>query len=644
MVFLQGAVPLRDEAAERRLTQSLREELDLIPGRRVTVHGPDMVRLADRIRRWRGDLVGDAAALVSPDQRLSPSLKVEAEPAGVARARVELHFNVDGAAKPTTVDAADAIQAWHDGLSLVPLLEGGWAALPMDWLARYGEQVSDLLAARDAQGTLANHALPALSTLCEALEVPRPPNLQGLEVWAAGSEALGDPDLPSGLTAELRPYQRQGVAWLQFLRKTGVGGILADDMGLGKTLQAISVLGAKALVVCPTSVLSNWAAELHRFRPSLRVSTYHGPGRALDDADVTLTTYAILRMDEAALSELSWSTVVLDEAQAIKNPDSQAARAAFGLKAPLRLALTGTPVENRLEELWSLMHFANPGLLLGRKDFERRWGSGVQEGRPEAISALRKRIRPFVLRRLKKDVAPELPPRTESVLRVSLDDKERAVYDSVLAATRAQVVSAVSEGGSVLKALEALLRLRQAACHCALVPGQEAQSSSKVEALLEALKTAAEDGHKALVFSQWTSLLDLVEPHLRQANVAFERLDGSTVDRAGVVERFQAQGGAPVMLISLKAGGTGLNLTAADHVFLMDPWWNPAVEAQAADRAHRLGQERPVNVYRLVALDTVEERIVALQDKKRALFDAALEGAATAAALTREDLLELLSA
>ncbi len=248
-----------------------------------------------------------------------------------------------------------------------------------------------------------------------------------------------------------------------------------------------------------------------------------------------------------------------------------------------------------------------------------------------------------MLRRLKRDVAPELPPRSESVRYVTLDERERAVYDAVHAATRADVVASLGKGGSVLQALEALLRLRQAACHPALVPGQHAASSSKVESLVDALAVASDDGHKALVFSQWTSMLDLIEPALRGAGLAFDRLDGSTRDRASVVERFQSAAGPPVLLVSLKAGGTGLNLTAADHVFLVDPWWNPAVEAQAADRAHRIGQERPVMVYRLVAQGTIEEKILGLQDRKRALFEAALGEASAAAALTREDLLELLA-
>ncbi|RYZ46267.1 MAG: DEAD/DEAH box helicase, partial [Myxococcaceae bacterium] len=424
----------------------------------------------------------------------------------------------------------------------------------------------------------------------------------------------------------------------------GLGGILADDMGLGKTLQTICILGPRSLVVCPTSVLPNWVAELQRFRPSLKVCVYHGPGRKLDPtADVTLTTYALLRLDAPTLGAPTWEAVVLDEAQAIKNPESQVSRAAFGLKANLRLALSGTPLENRLDELWSLMHFTNPGLLGGRRQFEEKTAQPIADGKPGAAEGLRRRIRPFILRRLKRDVAPELPPRTDSVMHVQLDERERSVYDAVMAATRAEVVALLNEGGSVLKALEALLRLRQAACHSALVPGQHAKTSSKVQTLVDALETAVSEGHKALVFSQWTSLLDLIEPGLKGAGIAFERLDGTTTNRGDITSRFQGPDGAPVLLMSLKAGGTGLNLTAADHVFLMDPWWNPAVEAQAADRAHRIGQERPVMVYRLVSQGTVEEKILGLQEKKRALFEAALSEASGAAAITREDLLQLFA-
>jgi superfamily II DNA or RNA helicase len=650
LVRAEGPVPIRDTAAERALVLKLREDLDLLPGRRTTFGGMDAPRFAEKLKRWRGGLTGDATAVVGETRKLRPRLELASTPAadgGPPHVTFNLRFEVEGARaddKGASVDAEAVVRAWREGLGLVPLMGGGWAALPQGWLAKHGERVADLLAARDGAGRLATHALRDLGPLCDDLNEPRPDGLDRLEPLFASFERLPEPALPADLTATLRPYQLRGVAWLSFLRATRMGGILADDMGLGKTLQALCVFEPGTLVVCPTSVLHNWAAEARRFRPNLKVCVYHGPGRALDEtADLTITSYALLRLDATRLAARPWRALFLDEAQAIKNPESQVARAAFALPAELRVALSGTPVENRLDELWSLMRFANPGLLGGRADFEARTSRAVALGDKAATERMRTRIRPFILRRLKRDVAPELPPRTEAVLRVELDERERAVYDAVRAASRADVVALMEAGGGVMKALEALLRLRQAASHSALVPGQTASGSSKIEVLLESLSTAAADGHKALVFSQWTSFLDLLEPHLASAGIAFCRLDGSTRDRAGVTGTFQSDDGPPVMLVSLKAGGSGLNLTAADHVFLCDLWWNPAVEDQAADRAHRIGQERPVTIYRLVTTDTVEERILALQTQKRGIIDAALGDAALGAALTREDLLALLA-
>jgi SNF2 family DNA or RNA helicase len=347
-----------------------------------------------------------------------------------------------------------------------------------------------------------------------------------------------------------------------------------------------------------------------------------------------VTSHALLRSDRDLLASVPWDTVVLDEGQAIRNPDTELARAAYALSARFRMSLTGTPIENRVVDLWSQFHFLNPGLLGGLSSFEERYGSAG------SLTRLRERIRPFFLRRLKREVAPELPPRTESTLVAELAPRERDLYDALRLAARREVVEKLQKGGSVLAALEALLRLRQAACHPALVPGQEATTSAKTEILLEALDVAAAEGHKSLVFSQWTSMLDLLEPKLRERGHHFARLDGSTKDRAAVVDRFLTDPEVPVFLVSLKAGGVGLNLTAADHVFLFDPWWNPAVEEQAFDRAHRIGQEKPVFVYRLVAADTVEERILDLQREKRALAELAAGPASEG--ITRDDLLRLV--
>ncbi len=636
--YLGGTVYVRDREAEVSLVHRLRDELGLVPGVRTDLRGEDVGRFLARARTWSAG--ADIASSLFEDTAVTPRFEL-------SDGGFDLSFELPRAEGDETpspkADAAAVLTAWREGLDVVPLDDGRWAPLPASWLREHGARVADLLAARDGDGKVARAMLPALGDLCDALERPRPPGLEGLRALAEGFEAIPAAALPDDLTATLRAYQRRGVDWLTFLRDAKMGALLADDMGLGKTLQTISALRGRALVVAPRSVIDNWEAEIKRFRPSLRVWVYHGPGRRFEArADVTLTTYAVLRLDAEALSKERWDTVVIDEAQAIKNPSSQTARAAYGLRGEFRVALSGTPVENRLEELWSLFHFTNPGLLGGRGDFDERYASPVASGDPDATARLRARVRPFMLRRLKRDVAPELPARTEVVLRVELDDAERAVYDAVRAATRDEVVEALRGGGNALVALEALLRLRQAACHAGLVPGQRADGSSKVSCLVDALETAAAEGHRALVFSQWTSLLDRVEPHLKGAGVSFTRLDGSTRDRGAVVEEFQSEGGPTAMLVSLKAGGTGLNLTAADHVFMLDPWWNPAVEDQAADRAHRIGQRRAVTVYRLVARDTVEERILTLQTKKRALAEAALDGADPAATLTRDDLLELL--
>jgi superfamily II DNA or RNA helicase len=642
LVHLRGAVPLRNRPAERRLRQQLQTEFGLRTDQAAQFTGEAAVRFVQRLKAWQGEIRGqghEAFALAPP---LVPRLHLEA-------ARFDLFFEsseVPLARHSTTkrVDATTILRAWQNGAGLVPLSGGGWAPLPQDWLEHFGARVADLLAAREANGTLPTCVVPDLARLCDALEQPRPPEFDDLQAVVEDFAGIPEAPLPADVQATLRPYQRRGVDWLLFLRRVGCGALLADDMGLGKTLQALCAIRGRTLIVAPTSVLHNWADEIRCFRPGLRYAIYHGPQRQLEaTAEVTLTTYAILRLDADRLTREVWDTVVLDETQTIKNPDSQVARAAYGLQASYRIALSGTPVENRLDELWSQFHFLNPGLLGGRQDFQERYARPITNGHTGAVAHLRERIRPFVLRRRKQEVARELPPRTDVVLHCVLNADERQVYDAIRAATREQVVARLAQGGSVLEALEALLRLRQACCHIGLVPGQEAVSSSKITMLLEALDQVVAEGHKALVFSQWTALLDRVEPHLQDAALDFVRLDGATRDRAEVVRRFQAETGPPVMLLSLRAGGLGLNLTTADHVFLLDPWWNPAVEDQAADRAHRLGQDRPVLVYRLVAEDTVEERILALQKHKRTLVQATLGGAGQAVALTRDDLLALLA-
>ncbi len=655
VTVLGKEVPVRRLGEERELVVKLRDALNLVPGRRVDFDGVSATRFAQKLRAWQEDgSQGEAQTDAFGTRELVPRVLIDGASFDVvfeaySEDDEEDEGKRDGSSRSRPrrrAEAAAVMRAFRDGLDLVPLEGGGWAPLPLGWLNQHGHRVADLLAARDEDKKIRPAVIPELAALCDDLDLPRPVSFAKLAPLLEGFEHIPRAPLPRGLTADLRAYQQVGVDWLCLLRDAELGAVLADDMGLGKTLQTLCVLRGRALIVCPKSVVYNWASEIQRFRPGMRVSIYHGVSRKLDpDAEVTLTTYAVLRLDTERLAKESWDAVVLDEAQAIKNESSQTARAAYQLRGSFRVALSGTPVENHLVELWSLMHFANPGLLGGRTDFIDRYADPIAQGNREAAARLRSKIRPFVLRRMKREVLPELPPRTDAVLHVELDEVERSVYDAVRVATRKTLIAKLAEGGGgggVLAALEALLRLRQAACHSALVPGQAADTSSKIERLLEALAEAAADGHKALVFSQWTSLLDKVEPHLREAGLAFCRLDGSTRDRGEVVAEFQDEAGPPVMLVSLKAGGTGLNLTAADHVFLLDPWWNPAVEDQAADRTHRIGQDRPVIVYRLVAKDTVEERILALQERKRNLADVALGEADHAGGITRAELMSLL--
>lgn len=631
LTLLGTTVPIRDRRIEDRLVRESGARLGLPVGLERAYHGEAAVRFMTRARSEKTPFQGEGWKRFLRTEPVAPTVKIDGE---------SLEVDLGGA------DPRAVIDAWMAGSSLVRVKDG-WAPLPEDWLQRYGHLVADLLAARDDEGKVARHALFDLARLAKELDQPPPPRLDGLQDLLNDFSGIPQAPLPDDLTATLRPYQREGVNWLAFLRDAGLGGILADDMGLGKTLQALCAMpaggGQRTLVVAPTSVLQNWRVEAEKFRPSLSVSVYHGPGRELSgDADLVLTTYGVLRLDVEKLGEVGWDAVILDEAQAIKNPESQVARAAYRMDAPFRLTLTGTPVENRLEELWSQIHFLNRGLLGGRRDFSERYAKPIAVGEPGVAQRLRQRIKPFVLRRMKSQVARDLPPRTDMTLHCTLSASERDAYDAVRAATYERVVQQLGEGRGVMAALEALLRLRQAACHTGLLPGQEAPTSSKIRLLIETLDEVVSEGHKALVFSQWTSLLDRVEPHLRDAKLPFVRLDGTTRDRQAIVDEFQDPDGPPVFLISLRAGGTGLNLTAADHVFLLDPWWNPAVEDQAADRAHRIGQDKPVMVYRVVADDTVEERILALQDRKRALAEAALGEAGQAGGITRDELLALL--
>ena len=471
-------------------------------------------------------------------------------------------------------------------------------------------------------------------------------------------------ELPAWFGATLRPYQRDGVAWLQRLARYGFGGILADDMGLGKTVQLLAHvsiekeagrLRAPCLVVAPTSVVPNWLSETARFAPNLRVLVHAGAGRAenvdlIENADIVLTSYPLLVRDAGELLSREWSIAVLDEAQMIKNPASKGAKTAQLLDAQQRIALTGTPIENHLEELWSLAAFCVPGMLGDRRTFRRVFRAPIERrGDLDRRSLLARRLAPFLVRRTKGEVEAELPEKTEIVQRVEFGQAQRDLYETIRLAMHERVRRELANRGvarSRIVVLDALLKLRQACCDPRLVKVAAAKSvegSAKLEALVEMLPSLIDDGRRILLFSQFTSMLDLIVPELEQRSIPFVQLRGTTKDRTTPVERFQ-RGEVPLFLISLKAGGTGLNLTNADTVIHYDVWWNPAVENQATDRAHRIGQEQHVFVYKLIVAGSVEERILDLQQRKSALASGLFtDGATTVNALDAADIEHLFA-
>jgi superfamily II DNA or RNA helicase len=480
----------------------------------------------------------------------------------------------------------------------------------------------------------------------------------------SGEAKLECPPL-GDLETVLRPYQKQGVAWLHFLRENGFGGILADEMGLGKTLQTLAFLRfvrqtrpgtAPMLIVCPTSLVFNWIAEVKKFTPELKVVALHGPDRhakfdQIAASDIVVTSYALIRRDAERYRELEFDTVALDEAQHIKNRQTQNAQAVKAVKAEHRIVLTGTPLENSVLDLWSIFDFLMPGYLGTAKDFRERYELPIaKEKNAEAQSRLARRLRPFMLRRLKKEVASDLPAKLEQVSFCELTPDQRSVYQQVIEASRKEVLEAVGAQGSAksrMVVLTALLRLRQVCCDLRLLKLENvnpANASGKLEMFGELLEEVIDGGHRLLVFSQFVGMLTLLKEKLAADEIEFCYLDGSTTDRAAIVERFQTNATIPVFLISLKAGGVGLNLTGADTVIHFDPWWNPAVEDQATDRAHRIGQTKVVTSYKLITRDTVEEKILTLQNRKREIIQATIGGEEEfAASLSWEEIQELLA-
>jgi SNF2 family DNA or RNA helicase len=547
---------------------------------------------------------------------------------------------------------------------MIALGQGAVGVLPGDWLDKnagwmeLGKLHDGKLRFRQSQSALID-ALAADKIRARLdqgfrAERERLANFQGIE----------ECDPAKGFKGDLRPYQRFGLGWLKFLDQMSWGGCLADDMGLGKTVQALALIhNLKAegregttLVVTPKSLIFNWMREAKRFTPKLKVTSYTGPKRSqvfekLSSYDLVLTTYGTMRRDAEILADVHFFYLILDEAQAIKNAESQNAKAASLLSGERRLILSGTPVENHLGELWSLFDFINPGMLGSYNAFKKRF-AGDRGVDSSSLSFLQRTLRPFILRRKKEEVAPDLPPRVEETIMCEMDRDQAKIYADVKAQCRNSVLRQVSNKGmarSKLHILEALLRMRQAACHPALITDEYADvTSGKISAALSMLDEVEDAEHKVLIFSQFTSLLALLRQELeargKKLGKDYEYLDGQTRDRGARVDHFQEDPNCRIFLISLKAGGLGLNLTAADYVFILDPWWNPAVEAQAIDRAHRIGQENKVFAYRFVSQNTIEEHIADLQESKRKLADAIVTADDSLIRdLTKEDLEVLFS-
>jgi len=637
-----------------------------------------------RAEGWEIEIADDfPVRLAEPEGDLSAALE---EGSGIDWLELHLGVMVDGE-RVDLVPSLVAMIAGSDALGLglpdklneadddepflVPLRDGRFLPLPLPRIRPILLALTELF----ARGGVDPASGGIRFTRLDAADVAALEEATGV-VWQGGESlrALGrqlrdaggsipHTTVPASFRGTLRPYQAQGVDWLQFLRGAELGGVLADDMGLGKTVQTLAHLAIEqaegrldrpSLIVCPTSVVPNWTMEAARFAPSLKLLTLHGPTRKekfdeIGRHDLVISTYPLLTRDHQVLTEHEWHVVVLDEAQMIKNPNAATTRQALRLRARQRLALSGTPLQNHLGELWSLFDFLAPGFLGSARSFRTRFRTPIEKhGDAARGEMLTKRVRPFLLRRTKEEVALDLPPKTLITESVEMEGPQHAIYEGVRLSMHARVRQAIAEKGiarSGIIILDALLKLRQACCDPRLLKLKAVErtraGSAKLERLMELLTVLLAEGRRVLLFSQFTSMLALIEERLAAAELPYVTLTGDTTDRATPVRRFQA-GEVPLFLISLKAGGVGLNLTAADTVIHYDPWWNPAVEDQATDRAHRIGQDKKVFVHRLVTLGTIEEKMEVLKEKKRAIVASVLEAEhGGALRLTEGDVEEL---
>jgi superfamily II DNA or RNA helicase len=607
---------------------------------------------------WDRFVPDDLVDVTIREESVTPQMRVSS---GVDWLNLDMKFESGGA-----VVREDELRACLEhGRRLVQLEDGSYAPIDPEQVGDVLTRMAEIYATAGMKDKLPLSQAGRVQDLLKMVENAKvSASAKTLFAKIEDIDEIPKVAKPRTLKADLRPYQKEGYSWLVFLHELNSGGILADDMGLGKTVQAIALLlWAKSkykkklnLVVAPTSVVPNWEREIAKFAPGLKTVVWQGPNRSqrapeLEKADVMITSYALLRRDEELLQALDLRYVILDEAQHIKNPMSQTARSAKKLSSERRLALTGTPIENRLSELWSIFDFVSPGLLGTLKTFEERIARPIDRGDMETAQRLRATIKPFVMRRLKRDVAADLPDKIEQEMIVPLAEEQSKLYKQVLGQVRKSVLSEVEKKGvskAQIQILAALTRLRQVACDPRLMKLPDTDfnpdDSGKLGALREIIDEAIDGGHRVLVFSQFVQMLNYIREALDADGVEYQYLDGSTKDRIERVDRFNDDASVPVFLISLKAGGTGLNLTGADTVVHFDPWWNPAVEDQATDRAHRIGQTKNVNVYKLIAAGTVEEKILELSAKKRELVSNVLstEGSPLKG-LTKADVENLFS-
>jgi hypothetical protein len=649
------------------------DEDDDVSMRWVDFNHRDLPRLAKE--GWRINFADDYPYRVAQP---ADSWKVDINDSGIDWFDLDLGIEVDGeriALLPILLDLFErapddmtpaALEELGDDSVYGTLPDGRILPIPAYRLKAMLEALYELFASRKVSGEGSIRLSRAEMTRLTAIETALP---NGALRWEGG-EMLRDlarklastseiPAVapPKGLKAKLRHYQEEGYAWLQFLAGLGLSGILADDMGLGKTVQTLAhILAEKeqgrltrpCLIVGPTSLVPTWRNEARKFAPDLEVLVLHGNERAelfdeIDSHDVVLTSYALLLRDKERLLAHHYRMVVLDEAQAIKNPATKLARTACQIQADHRIALSGTPMENHLGELWSVFHFLMPGFLGDRETFRKVFRNQIEkEGDASRQALLAARVKPFLLRRTKEQVAAELPPKQEVMREIELAEAQRDLYESVRLSMHQRVREEIQQRGlarSNIAILEALLKLRQVCCDPRLLKsGQGSEvASAKFELLMEMLPNMVEAGRHIIVFSQFVEMLDLIDEALTAVRIPFVKLTGQTKDREAPVKRFQA-GEVPIFLISLKAGGTGLTLTRADTVIHYDPWWNPAVEAQATDRAHRIGQDKTVFVYKMISSGTVEEKMVELQAKKQALVDSVLSGSAAGLSFTEDDI------